>query len=457
VIRLEDLDRAVRECEYAVRGPIVARAQDLLDAGREIVFCNIGNPQALGQKPLTWIRQVLSIVEYPEVADRAPEGLFPSDVLAVAREVLRATGHGLGAYTESKGYRFVREAIAAFIRERDGYPADPEAIYLSDGASKGAQQVLRLLIGGARDGILIPIPQYPLYSATITLYGGAQVPYHLDEASGWKVSRAALDAAWSRAAAAGVRPRAIVVINPGNPTGGVLDEANVEMILDFARERGISVLADEVYQENVYAPGERFVSFAHVLERRAMRDVSLFSIHSTSKGFLGECGHRGGWLECRNVPEPVLAEITKLQSISLCANSVGQIVTYLKVRPPRAGEPSYPLYVRERDEVLETLRRKARLVQEGLNGVEGIECHSAAGAMYAYPKISLPPGVSDSEYCLALLEETGICVVPGSGFGQVPGTWHFRTTILPPLDQIEAVIERLAAFHRSFVRRRRAS
>jgi aspartate/methionine/tyrosine aminotransferase len=157
------------------------------------------------------------------------------------------------------------------------------------------------------------------------------------------------------------------------------------------------------------------------------------------------------------VPEPVLAEITKLQSISLCANSVGQIVTYLKVRPPRAGEPSYPLYVRERDEVLETLRRKARLVQEGLNGVEGIECHSAAGAMYAYPKISLPPGVSDSEYCLALLEETGICVVPGSGFGQVPGTWHFRTTILPPLDQIEAVIERLAAFHRSFVRRRRAS
>jgi aspartate/methionine/tyrosine aminotransferase len=234
----------------------------------------------------------------------------------------------------------------------------------------------------------------------------------------------------------------------------VLEEANVETVLEFARARGLSVLADEVYQDNVWLPGDRFVSFASVLERRGMKDVSLFSFHSVSKGFLGECGHRGGYLECRNVPGPVMDEITKLQSISLCANSVGQIATYLLVRPPRPGDPSHALYVKERTEVLETLRRKAEMVERGLNAVPGIQCNRVAGAMYAFPRITLPPGVTDDEYCLALLEETGICVVPGSGFGQDPGTLHFRTTILPPMEEIEAVVKRIAGFHAAFAKRR---
>jgi aspartate/methionine/tyrosine aminotransferase len=335
--------------------------------------------------------------------------------------------------------RFVREAVADFIRLRDGVSADPEAIYLTDGASKGVQAVLRILVADARDGILIPIPQYPLYSASVTLLGGAQVGYRLDEASGWKLSLGALERALEQARADGVRARAIVVINPGNPTGAVLDEENIQM-----------VLADEVYQEDVYLPGDRFVSFASVLEKHGIRDVSLFSFHSTSKGLLGECGHRGGYFECRNVPEDVLAEITKLQSITLCANSVGQVVTYLMVRPPLPGDASFALHEEERRGILEALRRKAEIVVRGLNAIEGIACSQVAGAMYAFPRITLPEGVTDSEYCLALLEETGICVVPGSGFGQAPGTWHFRTTILPPIDEIEEVVKRLAAFHASF-------
>jgi aspartate/methionine/tyrosine aminotransferase len=246
----------------------------------------------------------------------------------------------------------------------------------------------------------------------------------------------------------------VCVINPGNPTGAFLDERNVEMVLEFARAHGLSVLADEVYQANVWVAGGKFVSFASVLERRGMPDVSLFSFHSVSKGFLGECGHRGGYLECRNVPGPVQDEITKLQSISLCANSVGQIATYLLVHPPKPGDPSYPLYEKERTEVLDTLRRKAQIVERGLNAVPGIQCNPVTGAMYAFPRITLPPGVTDDEYCLALLEETGICVVPGSGFGQDPGTAHFRTTILPPMDEIEAVVSRLAAFHVAFTKRR---
>ncbi len=456
MIRHEDIGRAVRDCEYAVRGPIVARAQELERQGRRIIYCNIGNPQSLGQRPLTWIRQVLALAEYPEVARLVPPGTFPQDVLDTAALVARETRHGLGAYTESKGYRFVREAVARFVSARDGIAADPDAIFLTDGASKGVQSVLRLLIADERDGIMIPIPQYPLYSATITLYGGAQVGYHLDEANGWKLSRGILDRSIADARRKGIRPRAICVINPGNPSGAVLDEANVEMVLAFASEHGLSVLADEVYQDNVWRPEDRFVSFAKVLERLALKDVSLFSFHSVSKGYLGECGHRGGYLECRNVPGAVQDEITKLQSIALCANSVGQIVTYLLVSPPPAGGPSFALWDRERREVLEALRKKAAIVGKGLDAVPGIRCNEVTGAMYAFPRVDLPPGVTDFEYCLALLEETGICVVDGTGFGQLPGTAHFRTTILPPLDEIETVVRRIGEFHAAFVKRRRA-
>ena len=455
MIRHEDVGRAVRDCEYAVRGPIVARAQELERQGRRIIYCNIGNPQSLGQRPLTWVRQVLALCEYPELADRVPKGTFPDDVLETARLVARESRHGLGAYTESKGLRFVREAVARFVAARDGIPADPEAIFLTDGASKGVQSALRILIADAQDGILIPIPQYPLYSATITLYGGTAVGYHLDEANGWKLSREALDRAIADARRKGIRPRAICVINPGNPSGAVLDESNVEMVLRFAAEQGLSVLADEVYQDNVWREGDRFVSFAKVLERLGLRDVSLFSFHSVSKGYLGECGHRGGYLECRNVPAPVQDEITKLQSIALCANSVGQIVTYLLVAPPRPGGPSWPLYEKERREILDALRRKAAMVGKGLDAIEGIRCNEVTGAMYAFPRIDLPPGVTDFEYCMALLEETGICVVDGTGFGQLPGTAHFRTTILPPIEEIETMVRRLAEFHAAFVARKR--
>jgi aspartate/methionine/tyrosine aminotransferase len=452
-LTLEDISPQVRSTAYAVRGPIVARAAELERAGREIIFCNIGNPQSLGQRPLTWVRQVLALAEYPDLLDRVPAGTFPADVVDTARLIGTRSQHGLGVYTDSKGFRFIREAVAAFITERDGLEADPEAIYLTDGASKAVQSVLRMLIAGPGDGILIPIPQYPLYSATIALYEGAAVPYELDEAADWGFSQATLEASHAAAVARGIRPRAIVVINPGNPTGAVLDERNVELVLDFARRHGLAVLADEVYQDNVYREGARFVSFASVLARLGWSEVSLFSFHSTSKGYLGECGHRGGYVECRNVPAEVQDELTKLQSVALCANTAGQVVLYLQVRPPRPGDPSHALWSRERREVLESLARKAAVVERGLNAVPGIHCQPVAGAMYAFPTITLPPGVTDVDYCMALLEETGICVVDGTGFGQRPGTWHLRTTILPPLDRIEEMVRRMGEFHARYTRR----
>ena len=448
-VHLKDLGRAVLETEYAVRGPIVARAQELEKQGREIIYCNIGNPQSLGQKALTWNRQILALCEYPELMASAA-GAFPVDVIETARAILAGTKHGLGAYSESRGVRFIREAVAEFILERDHMRVDPDAIFLTDGASKGVQTILRLLIAGPQDGIMIPIPQYPLYSATITLYEGRMVPYYLDEAQGWKLNRAMLEQSLAEAKAQGTRVKAICVINPGNPTGAVLDEDNIGMILEFAQAHGLSVLADEVYQENIYLAGDSFTSFAKMLHQKDLRDVSLFSFHSCSKGFLGECGVRGGYFEYRNVPEEVAAQILKLQSVSLCANLAGQVATYAMVRPPKPGMPSYATYAAERAAILDTLKERARLLADGLNRIEGISCNVIAGAMYAYPSVTLPPGRTDFDYAMALLEQTGICVVPGSGFGQAEGTAHFRTTILPPTEKIQQVVAKLGEFHRAF-------
>lgn len=445
-LRIEDVGSAVIATEYAVRGAIVAKAQALEKQGREIIYCNIGNPQSLGQKPLTWIRQLLALCEYPQLAEQAP-GLFPSDAVETARAILAGTQHGLGAYSESRGVRFIREAVAEFIRERDGHGVDPDAIFLTDGASKGVQTILRMVIAGPNDGVMVPIPQYPLYSATIALYEGRMVPYYLDEANGWRLNVDLLEASLAKAKAAGLRVKAICVINPGNPTGAVLDEANLAMVIDFADRHGLSILADEVYQENVYLPGDKFVSFAKVLEDKGNRNVSLFSFHSCSKGFLGECGMRGGYFEYRNVPADVAAQILKLQSVSLCSNLAGQVATYAMLRPPKAGTPSHATYAAEKRAILDALKARAKLLADGLNRIDGIRCNEIAGAMYAFPQIRIPAGRTDGEYCMALLEETGICVVPGTGFGQAEGTAHFRTTILPPTAKLEQVVAKLAEFH----------
>jgi aspartate/methionine/tyrosine aminotransferase len=188
-----------------------------------------------------------------------------------------------------------------------------------------------------------------------------------------------------------------------------------------------------------------------------------------SKGFLGECGHRGGYVEFRNIPDDVLAELVKLQSISLCANVLGQLAVYVMVSPPLPGEESYETYAREREGVLRALKAKAEVLSRGINAIEGMSLEMPQGAMYGFVRIQLPPEPDvdvgamtpeqrreyearrDSDYCLKLLEETGVCVVPGSGLGQVPGTFHFRTTFLPSQEEIEEVVRRLKEFHHRYV------
>lgn len=205
-------------------------------------------------------------------------------------------------------------------------------------------------------------------------------------------------------------------------------------------------MADEVYQTNVFVG--KFESFKAVLCRMqqekpgAYDGVELASLHSVSKGMVGECGHRGGYFELVGFDPEVEANIYKFVSIMLCAPVIGQCLVELMVNPPQVGEPSYEQYRSEYDGIFEGLRERAAALHAAFSEMEGVECAAPQGSMYLFPTINLPAGAvkaaeaegrtADEFYCMRLIEQTGICVVPGSGFGQKEDTLHFRTTFLAP-------------------------
>jgi alanine transaminase len=470
-LKPEQINPKIRDMEYAVRGQIVLNAQAHMKALKngetrpfpEVVLCNIGNPQSVGQKPMTFARQVLSLCTCPSMLEnKAITDALPEDVVARAKRIL-GNCNGLGAYSESKGIEVVRESVKNYIAARDGYPAVVDDIFLTNGASEGVKTILNMMVRGPKDGVMIPIPQYPLYSATCTALGGAQVKYYLNEEGGWSLTKEALDKAAADAKAKGVELRCLCVINPGNPTGQVMTEENIKTVIEWAGNHGVLIMADEVYQANVYDPKLKFHSFKKVL--RSMPEyadkVELVSYHSTSKGVVGECGLRGGYMELCNIHPTTKDQVYKTLSVNLCSNLTGQVMTELMVNEPKPGDASYDLYKKEYDNIFESLKRRALKLVKGLNDLEGVTCNPASGAMYAFPNLRLPQkwvdecqkkGVpADTQYCLDLLDATGICVVPGSGFGQVEGTWHFRTTFLPQEDKMESVNERLSKFHAKFM------
>lgn len=454
MLTIEDINPKLLAADYAMRGRLVNRAQELEKQGKKIIYCNIGNPHNFQQKPLTYIREILSLLEYPHLLNQEIDHLYHKDSIIRAKYILKQLPEGLGAYSASAGISFIREAIAEFIEQRDNINSNPEQIILTDGASAAAQIVLTALVKNDKDGIMLPIPQYPMYSAALTLRGGKFIGYYLDEENNWQLNHEILCQSYNQAKSKGINPVAITAINPGNPTGAVLSYKNIKMIINFAKKYNLAVLADEVYQENIYSKAACFYSFAKATSEMEVDDVSLFSINSISKGYLGECGHRSGYLEIRNVPKQVFSEFVKLQSINLCANITGQMITYLMAAPPKPGDDSYELFIHEKTSILNNLKEKAHLLGNALNKIEGINANIPDGAMYAFVKINLPEhrmttnGVHpDEAYCIKLLEETGICVVPGSGFGQLPNTLHFRTTFLPPKEVILDMVTQLKQFH----------
>lgn len=181
-------------------------------------------------------------------------------------------------------------------------------------------------------------------------------------------------------------------------------------------------------------------------------------MHSTSKGMVGECGHRGGYFELVNFDPQVAAQIYKQVSITLCPPVIGQCLVELMVNPPQPGSESYGLYRTEYDGIFNGLKERSQALYAAFMSMTGISCQDPKGAMYIFPTIHLPKRAiekaeqlgrkPDEYYCLRMLDATGICVVPGSGFGQMEGTWHFRTTFLSPGTEW---VDRMRTFHEAFM------
>jgi len=472
-LNIDNINQRVRDAQYAVRGELVTIADQMqrdINSGKrtdfeKVVFCNIGNPHAVGQKPITFIRQVLSLVEYPELLENPNiHLLYPEDVIERAREYVIGTKNGVGAYSNSQGFDFAVKDVANFIEARDGYKPDTKNIFLTNGASEGIQMFLNTIIRNNMDGVLLPIPQYPLYSALLTLLGGTKVNYYLDENKGWGLSINELNSAVSKAKMKGINVRCIVVINPGNPTGQCLEIENMQEIIKFCQRENLILIADEVYQENVYIEGKKFTSFRKVLldMGEEYNDVQLFSCHSVSKGFLGECGQRGGYFEMININNEVRDQIYKLACTRLCPNTLGQLVVSMMTRPPKEGEPSFELYQKEKSTIINNLKERSILLTKELNAIPGITCERPQGAMYIFPKVELPPKfIEEAErlgkkpdflWAKHMLEEAGVCVIPGSGFGQQPNTYHFRTTFLADQTTLKDAVHRMKAVHEKILK-----
>lgn len=395
-LNLDNINPHVKEAKYAVRGELAIRAEAYraqLANGHtssspqkslpfdKVIAANIGNPQQLDQKPITFFRQVLSLLEYPQLLEKEAslksEFGYPQDVIDRAKWLLKEV-KSVGAYSQSNGAPGIRESVARFLEKRDGYSADPANIYLSAGASSGVNTLMNVICSSPQSGILVPMPQYPLYTATLAVLNARCVPYYLEESKAWGTNMNEIRESYKKAKSEGIDVRAIVVINPGNPTGASLSGDDVRNVLEFAAEEKLVVLADEVYQTNVFIG--KFSSF-----KKGLRDLQkevpkkydnleLASLNSISKGMVGECGHRGGYFELVGFDPEVAAQIYKFVSIVLCPPVIGQCLVEMMVNPPQDGDPSYPLYKKEYDGISQGLQTRATALFDAFKEMEGVEC-----------------------------------------------------------------------------------
>lgn len=466
-VTLDQINQNLIHAEYQVRGITINRASEIANDMKngvkypfdKLVQLNIGNPQALDQKPLTFPREVMSCV-FSNLATNK-DAMHRSEYYK--REILSVEG-----LTNFLGMSIVRKNIARFIQSRDkNCEVTKDDIILSNGASGGIRLVLESLLNPGHDAVMVPIPQYPLYSALIRLMGCELAGYYLDEENEWSLDINNVLKVFKDFYDRNLNLKVLVVINPGNPTGNVLSEDNIKETIKFCYEHKMAIIADEVYQNNVYVDDKEFISFRKVLHDMGhpYNQTMLFSFNSVSKGYYGECGLRGGYLDMCNVPEEIKNIFYKLKGLELCPNLAGQLSMDLLVRPPTrydSSEETVSQYNKEKTFNFENLKKKANLLSEKLNKMHRFSSNRIQGAMYAFPKIDFPNSVitkaeerglkPDVLYSLELLNNTGIIVVPGSGFGQKDGTYHVRlTNLVNPAEEMVSMLDKVDTFNREFL------
>ncbi|XP_056913870.1 alanine aminotransferase 1-like [Takifugu flavidus] len=433
---------------------------------QQVINVSSGDPQRAGVKPLTFVRQVLSACLYPELLTR---GSLPADVRQRAQRILgECVGGSVGSYSATAGIPGIVHRLSEFISQRDGgIPSDPENIYISPGSQWALQNILNLLVkadGPLRTGVLTPGPGHRVTTVSIMGLGAVSVPYHLDEDRGWELQVEELHRALEEAKGI-CNPAALYITNPGNPTGQVQSRKSMEEVIRFASEKKLFLLADEVYQECVFGQKSEFLSYKRVLFEMGSPycdTVELASFHSASKGFMGECGLRAGYVELVNIDPKVMKYIYKLFSKDSCAPVLGQIALDMMAKPPQPGDPSYPLYHTEIQNIRNTMAHNLKRVSEVVNSLPGVTCQPVEGGAFAFPRVHFPPKAiqkaeelgmkPDTFYCMKILEEVGLLLSPGCDFDQKSGTHHIRFCVLVSEEVMEDLLQGLSCFHLQFMK-----
>ncbi|KAK1173897.1 alanine aminotransferase 2-like [Acipenser oxyrinchus oxyrinchus] len=472
-VTLLEVNSTIRNMKLPAKGVLVSRAAEItqeLQQGvpkpfKAVISVHFGDGHAMGMKPITFIRQVMAACFYPELLDSEQ---LPDDVRSRAKiQLQKCDGGSIGSYCDSSGLLHVRQSVSRYIERRDGgVPCDPGDIYITGGAQRALQLVLKMLVhseGHSKTGVLVPVPSYIRFNNAVEEQGGVMLPYHLSEEQSWELEIEELQRALRTARGQKCSPRVLYVINPGNPTGQVQSRKSIEEVIRFAAEEKLFLMADEVYQDNVFGDDCEFLSYKKVLFEMGpeyFHSVELTSFNSISKGFAGECGFRCGYLEFVNLDPQVRRYAQQVNSVECCPPTPGQIILDTLMNPPLPGEPSYPSFTAERQASLDTLAHNARLAERTLNSVPGISYVPVQAAMYCFPRIHMPSravqraqaqGLApDLFYCLRLLEETGVAAGPGSDLGQREGTHHIRFCILIPTEKLQVVLSSLKSFHLKF-------
>jgi alanine-synthesizing transaminase len=383
---------------YAIRN-IVAEAKKVEASGRKVRYLNIGDPIPFGF--------------------HTPAHLIEA--------VDRAMREGHNGYTPSPGIPAAREAVAAELESR-GMPMNPDRVVITAGTSEGIELALTALVDPGME-VLVPVPTYPLYTAVLAKLGAVPAFYRTDATRSWLPDLEHLRSLISS------RTRALVVIDPNNPTGSVYPPEIRRELIALAERHNLPILADEVYGDLAYdGPVPALASLAP--------DAPVMSFSSLSKAYLAP-GWRAGWLAVGRTErlDDALAAIKKLADGRLCANGPMQHAIVAALRGDRSHQQAFRA----------ELRARAELTASRLNAIPGMSCVPPVAAFYAMPRVELPPGRTDEDYVLGLLRSTGVLCVYGSGFGTPADQGFMRVVFLASPSELSEVYDAMAGFTREFL------
>ncbi len=391
---------------YDIRGPIMEKAKQMEDEGQKIIKLNIGN---------------LAVFNF------APPDEIVQDMIANMQ--------GAAGYTDSKGMFAPRKAIMHYTQEKNIRGVTIEDIYIGNGASELIVMGMNALLNDG-DEVLVPAPDYPLWTAAVSLSGGSPVHYICDESADWMPDIEDIKRKITP------NTKAIVVINPNNPTGALYPKEVLQQIVDLARQHQLIVFADEIYDKTLYDDAEH-VSIAPLAD-----DVLFLSLNGLSKNYRS-CGYRVGWMvisgEKRHAKD-YIEGLNMLASMRLCSNTLGQFA----IQTALGGYQS----IKDLVEPGGRLLKQRDLAHKLLTAIPGVTCVKPKAALYMFPKLdpAIYPIEDDQEFIKDLLVEQRVLLVQGTGFNWIAPD-HFRVVFLPNADDLTEAIGRIARFLEGYRKR----